>query len=280
MHVVCAPETAPLLSSRKEGSAAHQAVRNHPALKMSCIFETKLRKRRYLFMERYSKILEKRKREILLLRGRGCAYRKCAFCDYHMDSCPDEEANFALNRLELDKVTGEFGELEVINSGSVFELDGQTLDYIKKMCREKSISTLHFESHYLYRDQIPGLRQEFSGIDLKMKLGLETFDASFRENVLKKGIGDQDPKVISRSFQEANFLFGLSGQTALSMERDILLGLDCFERICINVMCENTADVKPDPQVISLFMRELYPKYKENERIDILVNNTDFGVGD
>lgn len=231
-------------------------------------------------MERYNKILEKRKREIVLLRGSGCVYGKCPFCDYHLDKCADEEANYMLNRQVLSRVTGEFGDLEVINSGSVFELDSRTLDLIRNVCREKKISTLHFESHYLYKERIPALRQEFSDFAVKMKLGLETFDWEFRETVLKKGIPERDPEQISRSFDEANFLFGLTGQTVASMERDIILGLTYFERICLNIMCENTTSVKPDPEVISIFLRDLYTKYRENHRIDILIENTDFGVGD
>ena len=231
-------------------------------------------------MERYSKILEKRKREIVLLRGRGCVYRKCAFCDYHTDKCGDEDANFVLNSQVLDKVTGEFGDLEVINSGSVFELDSRTMALIKGICREKKISTIHFESHYLYRDRIPALREEFSDFQLKLKLGLETFDREFRENVLKKGIPEKEPDLISRGFDEANFLFGLRGQTVASMERDIELGLSCFERICVNIMCPNTTAVAPDEHVINLFLKEIYPGYKDDDRVDILIQNTDFGVGD
>ncbi|MDE6111693.1 MAG: radical SAM protein [Eubacterium sp.] len=231
-------------------------------------------------MERYSKILEKQKREIVLLRGSGCIYKRCTFCDYHTDKCSNEEENFALNKEVLSKVTGEFGDLEVINSGSVFELDKGTIELIKTICREKGISTIHFESHYLYKDKIPALRQEFKDFDLKMKLGLETFDYDFRENTLKKGINEKDEKTISRHFDEANFLFGISGQTIQSMERDIQLGLKYFERICINIMCDNSTEIKPDKQVISDFINEIYPKYKDNERMDILINNTDFGVGD
>ncbi len=234
----------------------------------------------FYFYGKYSKILEKRKREIVLLRGKGCAYRKCPFCDYHLDSCPDEAANYALNREVLSRVTGEFGDLEVINSGSVFELDAGTLGLIRKICREKGISTIHFESHYLYKAEIPALREAFSGFALKLKLGLETFDWSFREKVLRKGIPDQDPSVISQDFDEANFLFGIRGQSSASMERDIALGLTWFERICINIMCPNTTDILPDRELISFFRRELYPKYKNNDRIDILIQNTDFGVGD
>lgn len=234
----------------------------------------------FIIMERYNKILEKRKREIVLLRGSGCIYKKCTFCDYHADQCSNESENFKLNSEVLSKVTGEFGDLEVINSGSVFELDKGTIELIKAICHEKGISTIHFESHYLYKDKIPALRQEFMDFDLKMKLGLETFDYNFRENTLKKGIKEKDAKIISEHFDEANFLFGISGQTIQSMEQDIQLGLENFERICINIMCENSTEIKPDRQVISDFINEIYPKYKDNERMDILISNTDFGVGD
>ncbi len=234
----------------------------------------------FFIMERYSKILSKRQREIVLLRGSGCVYRKCPFCDYYLDRCADAAANFALNRSVLSRVTGEYGDLEIINSGSVFELDGDTLALIRQIARDKNISTLHFESHYLYRHKIPALRQQFEGFDLKLKLGLETFDAAFREDILKKGIPDTDPAVISRQFDEANFLFGLTGQSTASMLRDIELGLTYFERICVNIMCPNTTPVQPDSAVIRDFMREVYPLYQADPRVDILIQNTDFGVGD
>ena len=231
-------------------------------------------------MRRYSVIEEKAKREIVLLRGSGCVYRKCTFCDYHLDSCKDDALNFALNKEVLDKVSGIYGDLEVINSGSVFELDKDTLEYIKKICKDKGIKTLHFEAHWLYRNRIPTLREQFKDFDVKMKLGLETFDYHLREDILRKGIAESNPLAIACGFDEVNLLFGLSGQNAESMERDIGLALEYFERVCVNIMCDNTTAVKPDKKVIGEFMQYIYPKYIDNDRVDILVNNTDFGVGE
>ena len=231
-------------------------------------------------MKRYSVIEEKAKREIVLLRGSGCVYKKCTFCDYHLDSSKDEVANFALNKEALDQVSGIYGNLEVINSGSVFELDKNTLDYIKKICNQKNIKTLHFEAHWLYRNRIPALREQFKDFDVKMKLGLETFDYHLREDILCKGIAERDPSAIAEGFDEVNLLFGLGGQDAKSMERDIDLALENFERVCVNIMCDNTTAVKPDKNVICEFMQYIYPKYIDDPRVDILVNNTDFGVGD
>lgn len=231
-------------------------------------------------MERYSIITEKNPREIILLRGKGCVYKKCTFCDYHIDKCSDEKANFELNKSVLERVTGVYGELEVINSGSVFELDSDTLELIKSVCRDKGIGTIHFEAHYLFDRHIEALRKDFSEFNIKMKLGLESFDYDIREGLLLKGIDEKSPEIISRNFDEANFLFGIKGQSVEQMERDIELGLKHFERICINIMCENTTSVKPDKAVIDEFLTHIYPKYKDNDRIDILITNTDFGVGE
>lgn len=225
-------------------------------------------------------ITQKRPREIVLLRGSGCIYKRCTFCDYHIDFSPDRAANFALNRSVLDRVTGRFGELEVINSGSVFELDEDTLDYIRDVCREKHISTVHFEAHYLYRNKIDNLRRRFAPVRLKMKLGLETFDYTYRENILHKGITARDPAEIAENFDEANLLVGLKGQTAQSMRDDIEIALQYFERICVNVMCQNTTAVKPDGQAIDAFLKQVYPSIRDDARIDVLIENTDFGVGD
>jgi hypothetical protein len=231
-------------------------------------------------MNRYGVITQKRPREIVLLRGRGCIWRKCTFCDYHLDKCSDESQNFILNEKVLAKVTGRFGDLEVINSGSVFELDGRTLALIRRICDERGIATLHFESHWLFRDRIPALREQFAGIELKMKLGLETFDYDLRENVLCKGIAESDPAAIAAGFDEANFLLGIEGQTIESIHHDIECGLEHFERVCLNVMCENSTSVRPDTRLIAQLTSELLPQYTNDPRVDILLNNTDFGVGE
>lgn len=232
-------------------------------------------------MIRYSVIADKNPREIVLLRGRGCRFRQCAFCDYHLDASADEAANFALNRTVLARVTGIYGRLEVINSGSFCELDAQTMDEIERVCRARGITQIHFECHYLYRAAIPALRARFAaaGITVKVKQGVETFDRAFREGVLHKGIAPEDPAAIAEGFDEVCLLFGLSGQTAESMRRDVATGLRYFERVCVNVMTENSTSVRPDEAVIRQFYAEVYPFLREEPRVDVLLHNEDFGVG-
>lgn len=231
---------------------------------------------------RYSKIEQKNPREILLLRGRGCGWRKCSFCDYHFDFDKDEEANFLLNQRELEKVTGCYHRLEIINSGSFLELDSRTTELIADVCRKKKIYELHVEIHWMYREQIPALRDDFArqGVGLKVKMGVETFDAHYRETVLKKGMGSASPKEIAGYADEVCLLFGIAGQTVDSMRRDIETGLTFFERVCVNIMVKNSTRICPDADVIMAFRQELYDTYIKNDRVDILMENTEFGVGD
>lgn len=232
-------------------------------------------------MNRYSCITEKNPREILLLRGSGCRWRKCRFCDYHLDFSRDEEANFHVNTQELAKVTGRFGVLETINSGSFRDLDERTVKEILRVCMEKKINRLHIECHWQDRHTLTAIRSRFgkAGIRIIVKMGVETFDAVFREEVLCKGMEYAEPEEIAEYADEVCLLFGIAGQSTASMRKDTETGLAYFERVCINLMTENTSHVKPDEEVINAFMQKIYPEYRENERVDILLENTEFGVG-
>lgn len=124
-------------------------------------------------MNRYSCITEKNPREILLLRGSGCRWRRCRFCDYHLDFSKDEEENFRLNVQELAKVTGRFGVLETINSGSFRDLDERTTGELLRVCREKEIRRLHIECHWQDRHTLEAIRDRFAkeGIRITVKMG-------------------------------------------------------------------------------------------------------------
>lgn len=217
----------------------------------------------------------------MLLRGTGCRWRRCTFCDYHLDFSPDEDSNFALNQEVLRQVTGKYGRLEVINSGSFTDLDTKTLQLILNTCIGKNITEIHFECHWMHRESVAVLRESFrsQGIQAKVKIGVETFNAQYREQILQKGIAKTSPEEIASYFDEVCLLFGLEGQTEASMRYDIETGLANFERVCINIMVENTTNIKPSSSVIDIFMQKLYPLYKDNVRVDILLKNTDFGVG-
>lgn len=232
-------------------------------------------------MERYSIIREKNPREIVLLRGRGCRWRRCRFCDYHLDFSKDDDANLTLNRSVLSNVTGIYGTLEAINSGSFCDLDDGSIEAVLDTCRSRGISQLHIECHWRDRDTLPDIRSKFTkaGILLIVKTGVETFDEIFRDDVLLKGMEHASPEDIAAFADEVCLLFELTGQTEQSMRNDIETGLRFFERVCVNLMTENSTDIQPDREVLDIFMKNIYPAYRDDPRVDILIENTDFGVG-
>ena len=103
----------------------------------------------------------------------------------------------------------------MINSGSFTELDKNTINLIEKIAIEKNISEVHFECHYLFRKNIPPMRERFkkNNISLKIKCGVETFDTVYREEILSKGMKDAKPSDIAQYFDEVCLLFGLNNQT-------------------------------------------------------------------
>ncbi|MEF9983036.1 MAG: radical SAM protein [Oscillospiraceae bacterium] len=226
--------------------------------------------------------ITKNPREIFLLRGNGCKWKKCRFCDYHLDFSLDENDNFKLNSKVLEYLTGKFSCIEIINSGSFSDLDEKTMALIKAKCIEKKIEQIHFECHWNDRNNIQQLKNDFKkiGVTVKIKIGVETFDKLFRESYLIKGIDESSPEIIAEYADEVCLLQGIPGQTAESMLTDIKIGLKYFERVCINIMCENSKPIKPDFRVIKIFKDLIYPTYVKNPRVDILFTNTDFGVGE
>ena len=117
---------------------------------------------------RYSVIEDKNPREIVMLVGDGCKWRKCRFCDYHLDSSRDLEANFRINKQALLKVTGKYHDLEVINSGSFVDLDEKTIELIKNICIEKNIKTIHFECHYMHKDDVYEFKKSLQTVSMEL----------------------------------------------------------------------------------------------------------------
>lgn len=229
-------------------------------------------------MDRYNKITNKNNREIVLLKSFPCIWGKCSFCDYIDDNGKDEEELNNLNKEILDNVTGEFGVLEVINSGSCFEIPKETMNYIKKIVHEKKIQLLFFESHWCYRNRLDEIRNFFN-VPIIFKIGVETFDYDFRNNFLNKNAKFKDPKEVSESFQSVCLMVGIKGQTKEMIKKDIEILLENFKYGTINVFVNNTTSIKRDEELVQWFRKE-YRYLDEHPTIEVLYHNTDFGVGD
>ena len=227
-------------------------------------------------MDRYSLIHTKMPREFVLLQGMGCKWKKCTFCDYHEDV---SENPYEVNEPVLRQVTGKYGVLDVINSGSAMELDDKTLSLIKEVVKKKQIHTLWFEAHYMYRKKLAEFAKQFEGVSVKFRCGVETFDVELRD-LWKKGIPSSvTPEDIAQYFQGVCLLCCTQGESKEHIMNDIETAKKHFEYFSVNVFCNNSTPVKQDPELAQWFAREVYPQIKDVDGIEVLMENTDLGVG-
>ncbi|KFJ42277.1 radical SAM protein [Francisella philomiragia] len=231
-------------------------------------------------MNRYSKITDvhRYKREIVLLKSRPCAYGKCTFCDYILDNSKNIDEINAINLDILNNITGEFGILEIINSGNIFELPQATKQRIKEIVKEKNIRLLFVEAHWMYKDHLHKIKDLFE-TDIFIKTGLESFDNQFREKVLNKGFFHSSPKQLSELFDSVCLLIGVKGQSKEIIKKDIEIAKKHFNHTTLNLYVNNTTSIKADEELKKWFLEE-YKDLFNDPQFEILVSNTDFGVGD
>jgi hypothetical protein len=186
---------------------------------------------------------------------------------------------YATNKEVLSQVQGVYGVLDIINSGSAMELEEQTIAQIKQVVREKKIHTLWFEAHYMYRNKLAKFAEQFEGVEVKFRCGVESFDSSLRERWNKGMATSVTAENVAKYFQGVCLLCCTEGDTKERILNDIALAEQYFEYASLNVFCENTTAVKRDDELVSWFVNEAYPNLKKSDRIEVLINNTDLGVG-
>lgn len=229
-------------------------------------------------MNRYARITGKLPREIVLLRSLPCVWSRCTFCDYIEDNTTDLGLIQRVADEELAKVTGEFGRLEVINSGSVQELPEPVRIQIRDLLAARGIGDFICESFWPYRGEFEATRAFFE-VPTRIKLGVETFDDHLRNEVLGKGMHFDGPEEVARLTDTICLLVGFRGQTRDTVHRDIDILLEHFNYGCVNLFTENTksADLL-DPDIKAWFA-ENYRFLDDHPTVEVLWRNTDFGVG-
>ena len=227
-------------------------------------------------MQRYSLITEKFPREFLLLQGKGCRWAKCTFCDYYDDT---STTPFETNRKVLEQVTGKYGVLDIINSGSAMELDDETIDMIIEVVKAKGIKTIWFEAHYMYRNRLAGFAAQFAPATVKFRCGVESFDPQLRPSWQKGIPAGVTAADVAEHFKGVCLLCCTVGDSRERIINDIATAKKHFEYFSVNLFCNNTTAVKRDEKLAAWFIKELYPILKDDRQIEVLVENCDLGVG-
>lgn len=227
-------------------------------------------------MQRYSLITEKFPREFLLLQGTGCRWKKCTFCDYYDDT---SDSPFETNRMVLGRVTGKYGVLDIINSGSAMELDAETINMIKEIVVTKGIKTIWFEAHYMYRHRLKEFAAQFAPATVKFRCGVESFDVALRSNWAKGIPSSVTAADVAKYFKGVCLLCCTEGDSKERITSDIATAKKYFEYFSVNLFCNNSTAVKRDKKLAAWFVKELYPTLKSDTQIEVLVENSDLGVG-
>ena len=227
-------------------------------------------------MERYSLITTGMKREFILLQGTGCRWRKCTFCDYYEDV---SENPFEINKQVLGNVTGIYGVLDIINSGSCQEYDEETIRLIQKTTAEKNISSLWFESHWMYRNTLESFRKLFPSADVHFRCGAETFNPKLRTSWNKGIAEDVTPEDIGKYFDGVCLLVGIKGQTRKDIMKDVEIAERLFDYYSVNLFCPNSTATERDDELAEIFIREIAPIIRRSPKAEVLIENTDLGVG-
>lgn len=231
---------------------------------------------------RYSKVDGKFAREIVLLKSFPCIYGKCSFCNYIEDNSSDENEINNINYKTLKEITGELKVLEVINSGSVFEIPKKSLEKIREIVYEKDIKILYFEIYYTYvkrLDEIINFFNEKKKVEIRFRMGIETFDNDFRVNIYNKNfiLNERELKFLSEKIYSVCLLIAVKGQTKEMIKKDIETGLKYFKAITINIFVNNGTKIKRDEELVKYFVKDMGYLF-EDERVEILIDNKDLGV--
>ena len=159
------------------------------------------------------------------------------------------------------------------------ELDADTIELLKRVVKEKGIHTLWFEAHYMYRHRLLDFASQFAPAKVKFRCGVETFNTALR-NKWQKGIPENvQPEDIAHFFDGVCLLCCTEGENKECIINDIEIADRFFEYFSVNIFCNNTTSVKQDKELAAWFVQNVYQQIKDNPKIEILLENTELGVG-
>lgn len=227
---------------------------------------------------RYARTQGKLPKEVLLLKGLPCVWSRCSFCDYIDDNTTDLSLIEKVAEENLARVTGEFGRMMVINSGSIQELPLSVRERIREVIREKRITQFFTESYWAYRKDYEATRAFFE-TDTHLFLGVETFDDDLRNGVLNKSMHWKNVDEVAAATDSICLLIGFRGQTRDIVKRDIDLLLTRFRYGTVNLFTENRLSAGLMETAIKDWFCEEFRWLEREPNIEVLWKNTDFGVG-
>lgn len=85
---------------------------------------------------------------------------------------------------------------------------------------------------------------------------------------------------VARYFKGICLLCCTEGETRERIMADIDTARKHFEYFSVNLFCNNGTALRRDEALATWFVEEVYPTLRDAEGIEVLIGNTDLGVGD
>jgi hypothetical protein len=174
--------------------------------------------------------------------------------------------------------TGEFGRLQVINSGSIQELPLTIRKQVRDLLAAKDIREFWTESYWAYRKDYDETRR-FFGVPTYLFLGVETFDDDLRNRVLNKSMHWNNPDEVAAATDSICLMIGFRGQTQDIIRRDVDLLLTKFKYGFINMFSENRLSAGLMDEGIKDWFHTEYAWLEKEPNVTVLWKNTGLGVG-
>ena len=130
----------------------------------------------------------------------------------------------------------------------------------------------------MYRHSLAGFAEQFD-CRVHYRIGVETFNPDLRLK-WKKGIGrDVTAEEIRRYFDGICLLAGVKGQTLEDIKSSVETAERLFDYYSVNLFCPNSSQEERDDELADAFIREIVPSLRKSRKAEILIDNTDLGVG-
>jgi hypothetical protein len=132
----------------------------------------------------------------------------------------------------------------------------------------------------MYRHRLTEFAEYFAPLKVKFRCGIESFDPVQRKK-WNKGVPEKvTAEDVAKYFQGVCLLCGTEGESRERIVSDIQKAEQLFEYYSINLFCNNSTEVKRDKEIAKWFIKNIYPEANLSSKAEILLNNTDLGVGD
>ena len=202
----------------------------------------------------------------IVLRSKGCRWRRCLMCGYKRDTSPKvtledliEQFRFALGRLDGAKI------VKIFTSGSFLdpkEIPGEFRKFVYDSLKGR-VERLIVESRpeFITED----IATELSSLDFEVEvgIGLETADDFVREHCINKGFSFEDFKRSAKILRshgirvKAYLLLKPPFLSEREAIEDVLKSIDAVKGL-VDVVSVNPTNVQKDTYVEMLWKRGLF----------------------